>query len=156
MKRMSILLSLLLIGCLNCMHKKEEIKPKPDDTTIVTPIPTTVDEVTKEKTIIVYFDFDSDKLSNTQKEILKDEIVSLKNDTRVLIIGHTDSVGTEEYNQKLSARRAREVSRYLESFHIPNEWLAKGETELLNEDKTSEQHKVNRRVEINFTVVIVE
>ncbi len=69
----------------------------------------------------VYFEFDSYKLSKESEAELK--VVSeflKKHNVTVEISGHTDDVGTDEYNENLSLRRAEAVYRYLLESGIPN------------------------------------
>jgi len=70
---------------------------------------------------------------------------------RVKIIGHTDDVGTKEYNQKLSEDRAEAVKDYLVSKGInPTrlEYYGEGETRPISENNTAKGRKKNRRTEI--------
>ena len=72
--------------------------------------------------------------------------------TRV-ISGHTDSIGTDAYNQKLSERRAAAVKDYLVSKGIASSkitTIGKGETQPVATNKTKEGRQKNRRVDIEF------
>ncbi len=69
----------------------------------------------------------------------------------IIAVGHTDSVGTDAYNQKLSVRRADAVKAYLvnkgvESNRVYTE--GKGEKQPVADNKTAEGRAKNRRVEI--------
>lgn len=69
----------------------------------------------------------------------------------VLITGHTCSLGTSEYNQQLSERRAEQVADYLEGRGIENERLvvaARGDSEPLSSNLTEMGRPLNRRVEV--------
>ena len=69
----------------------------------------------------------------------------------VRIVGHTDSVGTDAYNQQLSERRALSVARYLESKQVDSMRLAtagKGETQPIAPNASDGGRQANRRVEI--------
>ena len=71
----------------------------------------------------------------------------------VIATGHTDSIGTEHYNQKLSERRAAAVKAYLVSKGIPAAkvtTIGKGETQPVATNKTKEGRQKNRRVDIEF------
>jgi len=71
----------------------------------------------------------------------------------VIATGHTDSVGTDAYNQKLSERRAAAVKAYLVSKGIPASkitTLGKGESQPVATNKTKEGRQKNRRVDIEF------
>ena len=63
----------------------------------------------------VYFDFDKSNIKPSEKEKLDRVLAALKSGTikNARIIGYTDPIGTREYNQKLSERRARAVLDYL-------------------------------------------
>ncbi|MGE5640969.1 MAG: OmpA family protein, partial [Clostridia bacterium] len=69
----------------------------------------------------------------------------------VIAIGHTDSIGTDEYNQKLSVRRAESVKSYLVSKGVEQNRVyteGKGEKQPVATNKTKEGRQKNRRVEI--------
>ena len=69
----------------------------------------------------------------------------------IIAVGHTDSVGTDAYNQKLSVRRAEAVKSYLVSKGIEKNRVyteGKGEKQPVADNKTAEGRAKNRRVEI--------
>lgn len=69
----------------------------------------------------------------------------------VLIVGHTDSVGTETYNMDLSQRRADAASSYLRSLGVSSARIrtsGRGETEPVQSNDTEEGRQRNRRVEV--------
>ena len=69
----------------------------------------------------------------------------------IIAVGHTDSVGSDAYNQKLSVRRAESVKAYLVSKGIEKNRIyteGKGEKQPVADNKTSEGRAKNRRVEI--------
>jgi OOP family OmpA-OmpF porin len=69
----------------------------------------------------------------------------------VIAIGHTDSIGTRAYNQRLSERRAAAVRAYLVGRGIPNDRIfteGRGETQPVADNRTREGRAQNRRVEI--------
>ena len=79
--------------------------------------------------------------------------------TYLVIIGHTDNVGTSEYNQALSERRAGAVREYLQNQGVvPQrlEALGKGETEPRAANTNEEGRSLNRRVEILVEPVVHE
>jgi outer membrane protein OmpA-like peptidoglycan-associated protein len=77
--------------------------------------------------------------------------------TTLTIAGHTDNVGTAEYNQKLSERRALSVAQYLEARHVNPVRLStvgKGESVPLESNSTEAGRQANRRVEIYVQPVV--
>ncbi len=100
----------------------------------------------------VLFGFDESKLSEEAKTNLDKLVVVLNNypDTDIEIQGHTDSKGSEAYNQTLSVQRAAMVSGYLSGKGIaPNRLTTKGfgETVPKYENDTEYGRTQNRRVE---------
>lgn len=75
-------------------------------------------------------------------------------DTRLLIEGHTDSTGSEAYNEELSRRRAQAVANDLESRGVPStrlEVIGRGEGYPVAENSSPAGRQQNRRVEIVFS-----
>ena len=78
--------------------------------------------------------------------------------TVVHVIGHTDSIGSEAYNQTLSEQRALSVGDYLAAYGVPRQRLrteGRGEREPRDTNATEAGRQLNRRVEI-FVKPIVE
>jgi OOP family OmpA-OmpF porin len=101
----------------------------------------------------VLFDFDKSVLKPEGKSKLDDLADKVKsiNLEVVIAIGHTDSIGSDAYNQKLSVRRAESVKAYLVSKGVePNRVYTegKGEKQPVASNKTKEGRQKNRRVEI--------
>lgn len=72
-------------------------------------------------------------------------------DTNILVAGHTDNVGTEEYNQKLSERRAESVANYAKGLNVLGSrftTIGKGEMEPVATNDDAPGRQLNRRVEI--------
>ena len=100
-----------------------------------------------------FFDFDKFTLKAAGKAKLEDLVSKLTGtDIEVVVAtGHTDSVGTEAYNQKLSMRRANAVKAFLVSKGIPADRVfteGKGESKPVASNKTSEGRAKNRRVDV--------
>jgi len=77
--------------------------------------------------------------------------------TTLTIVGHTDNVGSNQYNQKLSERRALSVAQYFESRRVSPLRLAtlgKGEGEPVASNNTESGRQANRRVEIFVEPVV--
>ena len=100
-----------------------------------------------------FFDFDKSVLKPEGKAKLDDLVGKVKgiNLEVIIAVGHTDSVGSDAYNQKLSVRRAEAVKAYLVSKGIEKNRVyteGKGEKQPVADNKTSEGRAKNRRVEI--------
>ena len=98
------------------------------------------------------FDFDSDVVRSNAAINLNELATNLSkyDESNLMIAGHTDAVGSSEYNQALSERRARSAARYLTSHgvsrHIATVGL--GEREAISSNSTEGGRQQNRRVEI--------
>lgn len=100
-----------------------------------------------------FFDFDKSVLKPEGKAKLNDLISKVKgiNLEVVIAVGHTDSIGTDAYNQGLSMRRSEAVKAYLVSNGIEKNRVyteGKGEKQPVADNKTREGRAKNRRVEI--------
>ena len=100
-----------------------------------------------------FFDFDKSVLKPEGKAKLDDLVGKIKDISLEVIIavGHTDSVGSDSYNQKLSVARSESVMAYLVSKGIEKNRVyteGKGEKQPVADNKTSEGRAKNRRVEI--------
>jgi len=99
------------------------------------------------------FDFDRSVVRPADLEILDKSAATLKEwgDVKVEVAGHTDSVGTDEYNQGLSLRRAESVRNFLISKGIAADRLSimgYGESRPVADNATKEGRFMNRRVEL--------
>ena len=100
-----------------------------------------------------FFDFDKAVLKPEGKAKLDDLVGKVSGISLEVIIavGHTDSVGADAYNQKLSVRRAEAVKAYLVSKGVEKNRVyteGKGEKQPVADNKTKEGRAKNRRVEI--------
>ncbi|VTU39196.1 Outer membrane porin F precursor [Variovorax sp. PBS-H4] len=100
-----------------------------------------------------FFDFDKSVLKPEGRAKL-DDLVSKIRDVNlevIIAVGHTDSIGTDAYNQRLSVRRAEAVKAYLVSKGIERNRVyteGKGEKQPVADNRTKEGRAKNRRVEI--------
>lgn len=101
----------------------------------------------------ILFPFNSTEILPAGKSNLQELASSLEKypNSDILIVGHTDSVGTDAYNLDLSQRRALAASAYVQSLGVPASRLqtaGKGESEPVQPNDTEEGRARNRRVEI--------
>jgi Outer membrane protein and related peptidoglycan-associated (lipo)proteins len=103
----------------------------------------------------ILFEFNSFKLLRRSFEQLDEVVAVLKSNTdyRLRISGHTDDVGSEQYNLRLSRMRAKTVEQYLIQSGIPAERIQSegfGKSMPLIEGETEAIRRINRRVELTF------
>jgi len=101
----------------------------------------------------VLFGFDSAMLTDGGKvelDLLINDINALELVSQIMVIGHTDSIGSKSYNQMLSERRAHSVRDYLSAKLAEMEIHAEGRGELepIADNATAEGRAKNRRVEV--------
>jgi outer membrane protein OmpA-like peptidoglycan-associated protein len=99
------------------------------------------------------FAFNSDEIQATAGENLSELAASLNRypDSQLLIVGHTDNVGDDAYNQGLSERRANSAAAYLAAKSVARTRIAtsgKGEAEPVTTNDTDAGRAQNRRVEV--------
>lgn len=99
------------------------------------------------------YDFDSDVVRPEAKTNLRELSASLEKypGTDLMIVGHTDQVGSLSYNQSLSQRRSRSAATYLISQGVSGSRIATrglGETEPVASNETEAGRQANRRVEV--------
>lgn len=103
------------------------------------------------------FEFNSDELTPQSKQLIDQLIAKVKEHGRfkkITIVGHTDSIGSVEYNQKLSERRALAIKNILvKKLPVaPSKVVAKGagETQPIADNGNYQGREKNRRVEFNI------
>lgn len=104
---------------------------------------------------VVYFDFDAANIRPSDMDILNAAAreITTYNPSKVLVAGYTDTRGSQEYNDDLSAKRANAVSNYLTSRGVSNfvvDEAALGETSLAVPTADEVKLQENRRVKIQF------
>jgi outer membrane protein OmpA-like peptidoglycan-associated protein len=109
--------------------------------------------VTFDETSGVYFDTNKFNINAASQATLNKLIGVFKEypDTNILIVGHTDSQGSDEYNMTLSKNRAYAVTNYLSQNGISQGRLTTnwfGETQPLHDNTTAEGRAKNRRVNV--------
>jgi outer membrane protein OmpA-like peptidoglycan-associated protein len=99
------------------------------------------------------FDFDSERIKTEAATNLRNLANSLDKypNTSLLIVGHTDAQGSDDYNQALSERRARSAASYLASVGVSSarlQTVGRGETEPVAANDSEMDRQKNRRVEV--------
>jgi outer membrane protein OmpA-like peptidoglycan-associated protein len=136
--------------------EKEVIKEVPVEKVVVKEVP--VEKVVEKPLFVLpdeFFDFDKSTLRPTA--IVKlDAAAKTLSDMgypAINISGHTDWIGSDAYNQKLSERRANSVMKYLEEKGVPADKMTAqgfGEKSPIATNETAEGRQQNRRVEIRL------
>lgn len=106
----------------------------------------------------ITFAFNSSDVNSQFYSVLDKVAVTLNeyNQTTINVAGHTDSVGSDSYNQKLSEQRASSVARYLQSRGVTNQRLQTygyGESRPVDTNNTEAGRANNRRVEITLVPI---
>jgi len=104
---------------------------------------------------VAHFDFNREGLNTDDGAKLMTEVRSMKNVTwqTILVTGHTDGVGSQDFNVKLSDRRAQAVQAYLIEKGVKPEKIrteGKGKLFPVASNKSPEGRAQNRRAEIEF------
>ena len=119
---------------------------------------TAVAPASTDKSVIVYFAFDSARLSAAGRAVLDAWLAGERKESRIVIFGHADRLGPASYNRALSRRRAETVRAYLVGKGVDAsriEIIAMGESQPVKHCKGGANPRTiaclapNRRVEIN-------
>ena len=99
------------------------------------------------------YDFDSDEILGSAGTNLQNLAMSLRKfpNTTLLIVGHTDALGSSAYNQELSTRRASAAADYLGNYGVAASRLrtsGRGEMEPIGSNETEGGRAANRRVDV--------
>jgi OOP family OmpA-OmpF porin len=143
-------------GCDGALTQAAAATPAAPAATPAAPAPAAKPAVAASKVTYAadaFFDFDKAVLKPEGKAKLDDLVGKIQgiNLEVIIAVGHTDSVGSDAYNQKLSVRRAESVKAYLVSKGIEKNRVyteGKGEKQPVADNKTKEGRAKNRRVEI--------
>lgn len=155
MKKLFILLSSVLVaGCFICHRPGTQTQTDATPEIVAQQITVSEDNVITRYTIqeAANFKFNSkNPLPNGNKvdEIAKD--IQEHPDTIVYIVGHTDNIGSEEYNRELSLERAREVAKALAQRGCPAEQIrihGDGSANPIASNDTVQGRAQNRRVDV--------
>lgn len=118
---------------------------------------------TEEQKCIIYgFKVDGRKPNKEEEKNLAEITAQLNNFYKagtIDIVGHTDSTGSNAYNQKLSVKRATEIKKLLEKYGLKSEYTiksvsGKGETSPIATNKNRPGRYKNRRVELLFSDIV--
>lgn len=136
-------------------------RPEPEPAPVAqapAPAPEPEPKTVRETVILegVNFCFDCHHLSDQAKAILDTnarKVIDANVDSDIEVAGHTDSIGTEEYNLELSQRRTDSVREYLVSQGVDGSKLTSkgyGESQPIADNATAEGRARNRRVELRI------
>ncbi|MDC0272352.1 OmpA family protein, partial [Crocinitomicaceae bacterium] len=103
----------------------------------------------------IYFDYDKSNVKEEYHDQLKEikKIILSHSDLRILVIGHTDSDGSNKYNESLSKKRAESIIRFFTTRGLRRDRIVidfKGETVPIQSNETSKGKSMNRRVDFRF------
>lgn len=137
-----------------CGDAVEQAAPAPAPEPVVAYAPRVIsEEVTLSSAALFGFDSADFQREQPQLDALAERVKALSAIESVNIVGHTDSVGAESYNQALSERRAEAVKQFLIGRGIDAGIIratGKGESEPVADNGTEDGRGQNRRVEISF------
>ena len=105
------------------------------------------------------FDINSARVNDDFRDSLKSlaKVIGDYDKTAVHIIGHTDSTGSDSYNQQLSEKRATSVTRYFSANGVERSRMrfsGRGETMPIDANTTSSGRSHNRRVEVYLKPIV--
>jgi OmpA-OmpF porin, OOP family len=163
MNAWALVVAFALAACATQEAPKPAAKPEPTSAPAPAPAPapTPAAAAPKPKPVAEKVTFAADVLFDFDKSVVKPDGKAKLDDLGakvraidlevVIAIGHTDSIGSDAYNQKLSVRRAESVKAYLVSKGIEANRVyteGKGKKQPVADNKTREGRAKNRRVEI--------
>jgi len=138
--------------------KEEEAAAQPPP-----PPPVTLPPPTSRRIVLrgVNFDFNQSAIRADSRPILDEAAAVLKQNSnvRISVEGHTDYIGTDEYNEKLSVRRAEAVFRYLVNRGVaPSRMgvIGYGRSQPVADNTTESGRAENRRVELHVLAPVTQ
>ena len=150
-----LVFSLALAGSAGCGHQTKALILEADpivwaEAPKMTPEEAEVAASIQDQT--VHFDFDSSYLSFENREKLQRVADAMRKrpNVNVMVAGHCDEVGTEEYNLALGQRRAEGTRRYLEALGVSEariRTISYGKERPVDSRREPEAYAVNRRAE---------
>jgi OOP family OmpA-OmpF porin len=133
-----------------------EATPTPARAPMPSPTPEALPPPSSKRIVLrgVHFDFNKSDIRSDSRPVLDEATETLKENqsVRISVEGHTDAVGSVEYNQKLSVRRAEAVFRYLVNHGIAPERMevvGYGKSRSVADNQTDAGRAQNRRVELH-------
>ncbi|GIW45874.1 MAG: hypothetical protein KatS3mg077_3156 [Candidatus Binatia bacterium] len=136
---------------------EEIVPPPPPPPPPPTPSPETLPPPWARRLVLrgVNFDFNKSDIRPDSRPVLDEaaEILKANPEVRISIEGHTDAIGSDAYNEKLSVRRAEAVFRYLVNRGVAPERMeviGYGESRPVADNTTEEGRAQNRRVELHI------
>jgi len=109
-------------------------------------VPTLMSGKIMKKKIVVYFPFDSAKLTEDEKLKIKVFLNKIGRNSKLKVEGFTDKIGSKEYNDKLALKRAESVARFIRMLRSDISLSVNGKGKCCY---ISEEDDENRRVEVN-------
>ena len=138
----------------NLLTEKKDIEKTEKNTEDKNQVAIVTQNENKDLMQIIYFDFDEFNLSKISFNTLKTFINKNKKDlSKYIVFGHTDTKGSDEYNLRLSIKRAEAIKQILTSLGIDENkisLLGKGEKDLAIKTPDNTKHPANRRAEVKI------
>lgn len=157
MKKIIIAL-LAAFGCFSVIadpltYFKQCILQDQDFAPVIFDCKATQENITRQYVGLSFFDFNGHQLSLFNQKTIDSVIVDIPSTASVYVYGHTDAVGSTQFNQNLGMMRAAAVASYLMKKGVAvTDIISLGESQLLI--NTTEQEPKNRRVDIYIEYTI--
>lgn len=136
---------------------KADINSNNIETADTLTMPLVKDQAVKPDNLIIYFEFDKSDFKNAVEAdkyfVESIKYLDLNKQDRLSITGHTDAIGSQEYNQALGYRRAQSIQQYFETKGLPAHMIkleSRGEKMPSNDNNTIAGRAKNRRTVITI------